>query len=1123
MGANGSTTAKVDIIPQLHHFTQYGRPELESFWVRGMGELSETFALRQHEFEFLLNSKLVTLPTCRFLFNQVLDTDKNALVDKMEVMCLVCLCSQLSNAEKVEFLFELFNFNEKGYIVESEMALLILSITRVVAKVDHKFKDPPKPVWKHVIDLAYEHFAHIDTTKKSLRKPELVAFAAGVPQVTNYLDAFRGHAAQVFIKMKKWKPTKKGDKEPKIQLTADGKKWTDVYFPCNESAIIPLKGWITEGLVPYHFVRWRRRQNVGEITATTAYPFLFSHKRSVLRTLDKRKLYYGPGILGNGYLKQGVLADRWLLNGLAACLGNPMLIESLFSTTGQEDTVGRFNVRIFEGSGWRGLYVDDRIPCNPQCTPLFAQSSDTTECWPFIFEKAMAKYFGSYGTIGLCSKRMDATLASIRLTTGAHVYREAVADYEWKNVDFEVSSEEKNASKKIGEILKEGSLICLGRSEGMALHTNCFKQSPRIAPPHGYLYPIVANYTDAAGYKFVKIRDAFHDYLSFVGESHNTNKDYQKDERRKVDEMSGHCNTVTIPLEKLPDLFDTLILVRFPDALRPVAEKMSLVPWRTDYLKMRTRGKENPAKFLLKVIGHPRPPQKPDDALQIMRLSKLREKQANEMVVSDDIVSQDMSSDFNFERKRTFPTAEKTRQENPIALSDAEMENLRKRENLKMMLTPIDVCLTVSSTCPWGVGGAPEAGAKIRLRVVPSIRTIKALRVIRKKKQEIVAEAEAKAAEALARQKALLAADGEAVPADDDVDEEGEEEGKEASDKKAADGVEKAPDSARSKSSKKRSESQAGESDSGSGSDVSDSDSDKGDSDDSDASTKEVNKADEEAARLAKILEKERVLELEWFETRVSAEQCWISKSVKLYPGEYYILADVTYDLPDKRIFHLASPREKTEWPWLDGRPLEVNKVCLQTTSTGQFQVNCLWDQKACPRHGMSVASVTMHPSKWPFSAENQDETASRGLIKMVSDLREQIKVSGALFYACAQEFKSKFRHKLKLYKAHLDEEAEKKRLYDLRMAEIARLEEERVEEERQMVIYKAREAKIRKEKERALKTAGKNLKSPTKKGKDEMGESTSILDYPGSSAAAPNTPVPATPIETPQVGAETK
>jgi len=1113
MGANGSTTAKVEIISQLHHFTQYGRPELESFWVRGMGELSETFALRLHEFEFLLNSKLVTLPICRYLFNQVLDTDKNALVDKMEVMCLVCLCSRLSNAEKVEFMFELFNFNQKGYIVESELSLLILSITRVVAKVDPKFKDPPKPVWKHVIDLAYEHFAHIDPIKKSLRKPELVAFAAGVPQVTNYLDAFRGHAAQVFVKMKKWRPTKIGDKEPKTQLTADGKKWTDVYFPCNESAIIPLKEWVTEGLVPYHFVRWRRRQNVGAITASNEYPFLFSHKRSVLRTLDKRKLYYGSGVLGNGYLKQGVLADRWLLNGIAVCLGNPMLAEALFGSTGQEDSVGRFSVRLFEGSGWRGLYVDDRIPCNPQCTPLFAQSSDTTECWPFIFEKAVAKYLGSYGNIGLCSKRMDATMAAIRLTTGAHVYREAVSDYEWKSVDFEVSSVEKNASKKIIDILKEGSLICVGRSEGMAMHSNCFKQSPRTAPPHGYLYPIVVNYTNEAGYKFIKIRDAFHDYLSFVGESHNTNKDYQKDERIKVDEMSGHCNTITIPIEQMPDLFDTMIVVRFPDAIRPLAEKMKLIPWRTDYLKMRTRGKENPAKFLLKVIGHPLQPPKPDDAPPIMRLSKLREKQASEMVVSDDIVSQEMETDFNYDRKRTFPTAEKNRVENPITLSEAEMEKKRKAENLRRMLTPIDVCLTISSTCPWGVGGAPEVGAKLRLRVVPSMRTIKALRVIRKKEQEIIAEKEEKAAAEVARQKALLAADGDTVAEEDATADNEDEEGKEK-EEETGEGEGKAPDNARSKKSA------ASGSGSVSGSEIGESEEDDS-SDEDDDDTKEVNKKDEEAERLAEIVRKERLLELDWFEIRVSAEQCWISKSVKLFPGEYYILADISYDLPDKRMFHLATPREKTECPWLDGRPLEVNKVWLQTSSTGKFQVSCIWEQNQCPKHGMSVSSVTMMPAKWPFSAEVQDETASRGLIHMVSDLREQIKISGALFFAQAQEFKNKFRHKLKLYKAHLDEEAKAKRLYDYRMAEIAKLEEERLEDERQMALYRAREAKIKKEKERALKHGTKKrfMKKGVESsiGSDELGESTAV----------PNTPVPATSaklsIETVQDGAEAK
>ena len=67
------------------------------------------------------------------------------LVDKFETMCMVLLCSRLSNEKKVKLLFDLFNFNGKGYLVESEISLLLLSVLTVTSKVDANWPIPKKP------------------------------------------------------------------------------------------------------------------------------------------------------------------------------------------------------------------------------------------------------------------------------------------------------------------------------------------------------------------------------------------------------------------------------------------------------------------------------------------------------------------------------------------------------------------------------------------------------------------------------------------------------------------------------------------------------------------------------------------------------------------------------------------------------------------------------------------------------------------------------------------------------------------------------------------------------------------------------------------------------------------
>ena len=59
-----------------------------------------------------------------------------------------------------------------------------------------------------------------------------------------------------------------------------------------------------------------------------------------LKTPDKKVIYGGPGVVGTGTLKQGMLADRWILNAMAASIIHPEILMSLFGSTGQE-SIGR--------------------------------------------------------------------------------------------------------------------------------------------------------------------------------------------------------------------------------------------------------------------------------------------------------------------------------------------------------------------------------------------------------------------------------------------------------------------------------------------------------------------------------------------------------------------------------------------------------------------------------------------------------------------------------------------------------------------------------------------------------------------------------------------------------------
>jgi hypothetical protein len=568
MGNSGSYTAKAVIKPSLFVFTKWGTQEIREFLHRGQQELPETFALRKHEFEFLLGHEMVDFNTSRALFNDIFDLDKNSLVDKFEVMCIVCLTSKVDNIEKIHFFFDLFNFNNKGYLYESELTLLLLAVSRGVFKADQKYLPPDN---KTIALLVQEAFLHAKVDKKSIRKPELVNFVLGNPDILAFLESWRGHASQVL-------------------LPAD-EKWKDLTFPCSETSIIPSRDWLKMGFPPGKFVKWRRRQRAG---SELGYLEIFTHELSFLKTVDRRVVYTGEGVMGRGALRQGLLADRWFLNALAAMTSRPDTILACLASTGQED-LGRFCTRFYEGAGWRSVNIDDRVPCSPDGNPLFATSSHSLEAWPMLLEKGLAKYLGSYSHIGRCGARGDATESGLRLLTGGHVYKVHVKDFDWRSVEEDVVGQSGGAFVK--KCMSEGAVIAFGKSESLALMQHkaakptassssaAAPPSPPVMQPFGRLFPVVGNVL-IKGYNHLILRDAY---------------DLIADCDLSVNYESGHSRTFKLKVEDMPQIYDTIIVSRFPDSLRVSAEKLRLKPWRTDVLSQPTRSAESPAKFLLTV------------------------------------------------------------------------------------------------------------------------------------------------------------------------------------------------------------------------------------------------------------------------------------------------------------------------------------------------------------------------------------------------------------------------------------------------------------------------------------------------------------------------------------------
>ena len=355
----------------------------------------------------MIGKRTLTLPQARFVFSTIFDTDSNDLVDKFEMICGIILLSAMSSEDKIEYIYDLFDFNEKGYMVETEVILMLRTVTKTADKIDSNMGAPPD---ERIREIAKDSMTFARISDNNLRKYELVEFAANYPAVRAFLESWRGHASQV--------------------LLASYQQWQDQTFPALHTSIAPSSAWLSIGLPPADFIRWRRRQQVSR-----GCRLLFGHADKFVKASD-RFFLEGAGCMAQGILKQGLLADRWILDAVAVVISSPRIVRYLFATTGQED-VGRFCVRLFECRGWQSFFIDDRIPCNPLHDPAFMGSSCDNECWPMILEKGIAKKLGSYGHIAACGIRYDAVENALRWLTGGHVNKLRTSDYEWRSISAE--------------------------------------------------------------------------------------------------------------------------------------------------------------------------------------------------------------------------------------------------------------------------------------------------------------------------------------------------------------------------------------------------------------------------------------------------------------------------------------------------------------------------------------------------------------------------------------------------------------------------------------------------------------------------------------------------------------
>eukprot|EP00995_Heteronema_vittatum_P005895 NODE_192_length_1663_cov_367.282528_g130_i0.p1 GENE.NODE_192_length_1663_cov_367.282528_g130_i0~~NODE_192_length_1663_cov_367.282528_g130_i0.p1 ORF type:complete len:434 (-),score=113.49 NODE_192_length_1663_cov_367.282528_g130_i0:280-1581(-) len=145
-------------------------------------------------------------------------------------------------------------------------------------------------------------------------------------------------------------------------------------------------------------------------------------------------------------IQQGNVGNCWLMSAFACLAEHPGVIQRCFVTK-EFSKRGKYTVRIYDKpeEKWVEVSVDDLVPCaEASGRPLFAQPHGN-EMWVMLYEKAFAKYCGSYA--GLSGGN---TVWALQAMTGDAVFKVMrEKDGSWRRFDLVYLSDEKN-KRKIG-------------------------------------------------------------------------------------------------------------------------------------------------------------------------------------------------------------------------------------------------------------------------------------------------------------------------------------------------------------------------------------------------------------------------------------------------------------------------------------------------------------------------------------------------------------------------------------------------------------------------------------------------------------------------------------------------
>jgi Ca2+-binding EF-hand superfamily protein len=354
----------------------------------------------------------------RPVFAEVFDTDGNGMVDAYETLGAICLCSGMTTVDKVRFIFQLFDFDGSGTIVEDECTILMRSVIHSAQKMDGMSAEPELAAIER---FSREAFERIDTNSDGAIDAKELMHWCVVDAPTPVRD---------FLEY--W------DSGVNLATLTPGECFVDPEgFGADAFTLARSPATALLGGVPVAAVRWVRAARLLPASPTTLNALTSLWPSSSPAAADDeplttsvvggtRRRRYTPFTIG---ISAGGTANQWLAWAMG-CLGatecggsRGALVRRLVVLTGQEDA-GRFTFRFSKGGAWKYVVIDDVLPALPALAgrrggvatspsrggaaalgrsaaveAAMCRESRGFALWPMLMEKAYAKLHGSYDAL----------------------------------------------------------------------------------------------------------------------------------------------------------------------------------------------------------------------------------------------------------------------------------------------------------------------------------------------------------------------------------------------------------------------------------------------------------------------------------------------------------------------------------------------------------------------------------------------------------------------------------------------------------------------------------------------------------------------------------------------------